>query len=111
MRVLDPSGKPLSGATLDWWQAAYSGEYDGAKHSLRGTCATGQDGIVDVLSVPPGKYGPQNYMRAGHIHVIIHPPPDRNDLADLVTQMYICRANDEKEMGTDLYVNYFFYFP
>ena len=52
----------------------------------------------------PGKYGPEKHKRAGHVHAIIRPPKERKDLDGLVTQIYVCKANDEKELGTDLYV-------
>ena len=37
VRVLSPDGKPLKGATIDWWQADTEGGYYFATYTLRGT--------------------------------------------------------------------------
>lgn len=104
LRVADPSGNPVEGAQISLWQASGAGKYAFGTYALRGTCSTGHDGNVEILTVAPGKYGPEKYKRAGHVHAIIHPPKDRKDLDKLVTQIYVCKANDEKELGTDLCV-------
>jgi protocatechuate 3,4-dioxygenase beta subunit len=105
VRVLTPDGDPIANATLDIWQADSDGEYSLTSYSLRGKATTDANGHVEILTVPPGMYGPQFAKRAGHIHVIIRPPKGKADKYDeLTTQIYICKGNDSKWMQGDLCV-------
>lgn len=138
IRVLSPEGRPLKGATIDWWQADTEGSYYFASYTLRGTyvllisishidvplhtelmlsfaiiiipslrCSvtTDENGIAEVISVPPGVYGALGRVRAGHFHVKINPPKARKGeatLEDLTTQIYVCEKNDVKILKEDL---------
>lgn len=105
VRVLTPDGDPIANATLDFWQADTDGNYYGLDYTLRGKATTDADGYADVLTVPPGAYGPAFAKRSGHIHVVISPPKDKaNDFDNLTSQIYICPANDSKLLESDLYV-------
>ena len=92
-RVLDDAGRPLAGATLDFWQVAPSGFYwqqDPAQdpHNLRCKMTTGADGRYAFTTVRPCPYtipidGPAGAMlRAGgrhawrpaHLHFIVGAP-------------------------------------
>ena len=57
-------------------------------------------GDVEVLTVTPGTYGPEENVRAGHFHAIISDPT--RTWRSLTTQMYVCRGNDVEEMKPDL---------
>ena len=102
VRVLSPDGKPLRGATLDWWQADPNGSYYFSSYTLRGRVTTDRDGIAEVISVAPGVYGALGGVRAGHFHVKIYPPKSMPDLSELTTQIYVCEANDVKPLKADL---------
>ena len=98
--VQDPKGEPISNANVDVWQATSAGEYFLRTYRLRGQFKTGSKGEVEILSVPPGKYGPANLQRAGHFHIIIKDPKGRFE--DLTTQVYVCQGNQSTEMASDL---------
>ena len=103
--MLTPDGDPISGATLDIWQANSEGEYSLRDYTLRGKVTTDANGNVDVLTVPPGIYGLPFAKRAGHTHMIIQPPKDKaNQYDELTTQLYTCKGNDSKWMQADLCV-------
>ena len=89
-RVLDDAGAPVSGATLDFWQAAANGLYwqqDPVqdKHNLRCTMTTGVDGRYAFTTVRPGPYtvpydgpvgdllraGGRHAWRPAHFHFIV----------------------------------------
>lgn len=103
IRIVGPDGKPIPNAVLDWWQADEAGTYYYATYTLRGKARTDSEGYVEVLSVPPGPYGPAKVRRAGHFHIIVR-PPGKSHASGLTTQLYVCDGNDEKLLGTDLYV-------
>ena len=89
-RVLDDAGAPVTGATLDFWQAAANGLYwqqDPVqdKHNLRCTMTTGVDGRYAFTTVRPGPYtvpydgpvgdllraGGRHAWRPAHFHFIV----------------------------------------
>lgn len=102
VRILTPEGRPIRGATLDWWQADLNGDYSIRDYSLRGVVSTDADGVVEVLTTPPAYYG-FGTKRAGHFHVIIRPPKDQSGKWDsLTTQLYVCVNNNSKDLTVDL---------
>lgn len=102
--VKTPKGDPVPYATFDWWQADTAGVYSNTTYRFRGKFTADAQGVVEVLTVAPGEYGPQGHKRAGHFHVILTSGPENLGLETLTTQMYVCPNNDPKAMGTDLYV-------
>ncbi len=91
-RVLDRHGKPVSGAKLEIWQANAGGRYahPGDSHgeldpNFQGYARIAADahGRYSFLTVKPGAYPADGYMRAAHIHFDVTGRDDR-----LVTQMY-----------------------
>ena len=92
-RVLDPAGKPVAGARLDYWQAAANGLYwqqDSTqdKNNLRCTMATDETGRYAFTTVRPAPYevpcdGPvgdllraakRHAWRPAHLHFIVSAP-------------------------------------
>jgi catechol 1,2-dioxygenase len=92
-RVIDLSGEPIAGATLDIWQTASSGMYDvqdadQTPMNLRGIFTTGDDGGYEVRTVRPVAYqipgdGPAGELlrlnerhnwRPAHIHFVVDAP-------------------------------------
>ena len=92
-RVLDESGKPVTGAQLDFWQAAVNGKYwqqDPAQHphNLRFRMTTGEDGVYAFTTVQPAPYsvpydgpvgdllraGGRHAWRPAHFHFIVGAP-------------------------------------
>lgn len=63
-RVLDQSGRPMSHAWLDFWQADGNGRYDNAGFKLRGHQFTDKDGRYHLETVRPREYS----FRSPHIH-------------------------------------------
>lgn len=101
-----PSGDPLPNATIDLWQATTAGEYSFTSYRLRGIFTSDKNGLVEILTVAPGKYGPEGYKRAGHFHLIVRPEVGKEgETEELTTQIYVCEGNDVKEMGSD-FINY-----
>ncbi len=90
-RVLDRSGKPLSGALVEIWQCdangryIHSGDRGGAPRDLGfqgyGRCETGVDGAYRFRTIKPVPYP----GRAPHIHVAVRVPGQ----PPLVTQLYV----------------------
>lgn len=100
--VKTPKGDPVPFATVDWWQADTAGSYSATTYRFRGHFKTGADGVVEILTVAPGEYGPQGHKRAGHFHAIISPGETHSEYERLTTQMYVCPNNDSNGMNTDL---------
>jgi protocatechuate 3,4-dioxygenase beta subunit len=80
-KVLDPGGKPLSGAILEVWHADGRGVYDLAGYRYRATIVAGPDGSYRFLTLMPGHY-PERV--AQHIHYRVSAPGRKV----LVTQLY-----------------------
>lgn len=95
-KVTDTAGRPLSGATLEIWQASQNGLYDiqdpeQPKHNLRGVFITRADGRYEFRTARPYSYpiptdGPVGTMlratgrhqfRAAHIHALVSAPGHR----------------------------------
>ena len=105
VRVVSPDGKPIYGAELDWWQSDTTGSYYHRTYTLRGRVTTDENGYAEVLTVAPSPYGVGPAKRAAHFHVWIHAPsaqPGQTAYDDLTTQMYVCDANDNEIMKSDL---------
>ena len=80
-------------------QANTSGVYTHATYNNRGILRTSStSGSFEILTVPPGQYGPPQALRAGHIHAVI----SADGYESLTTQFYVCRGNDGKWMQSDL---------
>ena len=94
-RVLDRSGRPISRARIDIWQANAAGRYthplDGNNNApldpnFQGSAIflTDQEGRFRFRTVKPGAYRiPDGQLRTPHIHVDVTGRSDR-----LTTQMY-----------------------
>lgn len=102
-RVLDPTGNPIDGATLDIWQTAPNGLYssqdpDQDTYSFHALFTTGADGQYGFTTVRPVSYtvptdGPvgdlltatgRHPWRPSHLHYIIKAPGFRT----LVTEVF-----------------------
>lgn len=99
-QVLSTAGAPLPNVLLDWWQADTNGTYYHSRYRLRGTLRTDADGRFECLTVSPHEYGMGGLVRTAHLHVIFAAPGGER----VTTQLYICNANNPKEMNNDLYV-------
>jgi len=80
-KVLDPSGRPLSGASIEVWHANARGVYDFEGYRYRARLAVGADGTYRFLTLMPGHY-PERV--AQHIHYRVSVPGRKV----LVTQLY-----------------------
>ncbi|MEP6702113.1 MAG: protocatechuate 3,4-dioxygenase [Betaproteobacteria bacterium] len=99
-KVVDTTGRPLSGVLVEIWQANAHGRYqDSRDHSAQpldpnykgyGTCLTDAEGAYTFQTIKPVPYP----GRAPHIHFALTSPV----LPRLVTQMYVDGA---KENGRD----------
>jgi catechol 1,2-dioxygenase len=112
-RVLDPTGKPITGAVLDVWQTAANGMYEGQDKNqpafnLRGKVKTDRTGHYDFRTVLPVSYpipddGPVGKLlratgrhpyRPAHIHFII----SAKGYQPVVTQLF---ADIDKYIDSD----------
>ena len=97
-RVLDESGRPLSGALVEVWQANAAGRYRHVKDDHpapldpnftgAGRTITGVDGRYEFTTIKPGAYPWRNHdnaWRPAHIHFSLFGTEFRTRL---VTQMY-----------------------
>jgi protocatechuate 3,4-dioxygenase beta subunit len=93
VRVLDRTGRPVRGASLDLWQANAAGKYDHPNDTndapkdpnFQGFARLASDsaGLVRIVTVKPGSYPSGRRMRTPHLHWRISA-----GRADLTTQMY-----------------------
>lgn len=80
-KVLDATGKPLAGATVEVWQADGKGVYDLEGYRYRARVPAAADGSYRFQTLMPGHY-PQRV--AQHIHYRVSAPGRKV----LVTQLY-----------------------
>lgn len=80
-KVMDSSGKPLSGATVEVWHADGRGIYDLEGYRYRSRLAAAADGTYRFQTLMPGHY-PERV--AQHIHYRVSAPGRKV----LVTQLY-----------------------
>ena len=97
------SGKPVTGAVMDFWQADNQGLYDRIGTHLRGTVTTDAEGRYGIATVVPNDYSEhdgdpigelframgQPNTRAAHIHVKI----SVDGKLMLTTQMFMPTSN------------------
>ena len=103
LRILNPDGDPIPHAVVDIWQADSKGDYYFLDYTLRGKAMTDANGYVEILTIPPGMYGPEIFKRAGHLHMILCPPKSvAGKVHELTTQLYVCEGNDTKWMEPDV---------
>lgn len=112
-RVIDTEGKPISGATVDVWQASPEGLYENqdptqAEWNLRGRLVTDSQGTFRFRSVKPAGYpiptqGPVGQLlatehrhpfRPAHLHALIYKPGFKT----IATQVY---SADDPLLETD----------
>ena len=113
-RVTDTTGRPVSGAAVDVWQASAEGYYESqdptqADMNLRGKFTTDATGTVRFRSVKPAGYpipvnGPvgellraqgRHNMRPAHIHFLIYKPGFKTQFS----QVY---SSDDAHLETDV---------
>jgi protocatechuate 3,4-dioxygenase beta subunit len=95
-QVRDPECRPLSGATVEIWQASVDGRYNHPRDRHNpspldpnfqswGRQITEQDGRYLFKTIIPGQYpaGP-DWIRPSHVHFKIH----KQGFQELITQMY-----------------------
>jgi len=68
-RVLDPRGKPIAGAVVDFWQVDEFARYDNHGYRYRGHQFTDSRGRYQLITVRPRAYSALGTMRTPHIHV------------------------------------------
>jgi catechol 1,2-dioxygenase len=113
LRILDRSGAPIEGVTVDIWHTSPDGLYENqdatqAPMNLRGLFRTGADGLVTFRSVKPIGYPiptetvvgellrAQNRhpYRPAHVHALAF----KDGFKTLITQIY---ADDDPRIHTD----------
>lgn len=108
LNISAPDGTPLPNVLVDLWQADWTGGYAAATYALRGTARTDSRGRLEILTVPPGSYGPASHRRAGHFHLRISAPrvggDKKAEYGMLTTQLYLCPGNEAASMKSDLCV-------
>ena len=65
-RVLNPKGKPIAGAVVNFWHSSAAGEYDMVGYRYTGWVVTDDEGRYELTTIIPGAYQPRE---AKHIHV------------------------------------------
>ena len=65
-RVLNPGGRPVAGAVVNFWHCDHDGEYDMAGYRYTGYVVTDEDGRYELTTIVPGAYLPR---QAKHLHV------------------------------------------
>ena len=64
--VLNPEGKPITGAVVSFWHASHAGEYDMVGYRYSGYVVTDEAGRYELTTIVPGAYQPR---QAKHLHV------------------------------------------
>jgi protocatechuate 3,4-dioxygenase beta subunit len=110
VRVIDEACEPVPGAEVEIWHADASGDYssfeDGGSGKdegegttfLRGFQTADADGILEFLTIYPGRYG----GRAVHIHLRARIEGD----TVLTTQLYFDEVYTEAVMATGEYAQF-----
>lgn len=84
-KVIDPSGKPVAGATVDLWQANHAGEYDFTNNfQFRGKVLSDENGNYQIPTVLPGNYCDDGRWRVKHIHFTASAP----EHVEVTSQIY-----------------------
>jgi protocatechuate 3,4-dioxygenase beta subunit len=108
-QVLTRSGKPISGALIDFWQADGNGLYDNVGYRLRGHQFTDDQGRYRLETVIPGNYG----GRTKHIHVKVQAadgtalitqlffPDEENNQRDSIFRSELLVSLNETEQGQE----------
>ena len=65
-RVLNPKGRPVAGAVVNFWHSSAAGEYDMAGYRYTGYQVTDERGRYALTTIIPGAYQPRE---AKHLHV------------------------------------------
>jgi protocatechuate 3,4-dioxygenase beta subunit len=82
--VFNKNCAPLTGATIEIWQADHAGRYDNAGFALRTKLVTDSNGRFELSSIIPGHYKNGAQFRPAHLHAKVHHPLHRS----LTTQLY-----------------------
>jgi protocatechuate 3,4-dioxygenase beta subunit len=64
-RVLNPKGRPIAGAVVNFWHCDRKGEYDMAGYKYTGYVVTDEAGRYELTTIIPGWYQPR---QARHLH-------------------------------------------
>jgi protocatechuate 3,4-dioxygenase beta subunit len=91
-RVLNPEGKPIPHAVLDFWQSDDKGNYDMVGDLLRGHVYADDQGRYQIETIVPACYEPR---QARHIHVKV-----QGVSRPMTTQLYF---SDDPERVKDNY--------
>jgi protocatechuate 3,4-dioxygenase beta subunit len=84
-RVLNPSGKPIPNAVVNFWMSDDEGNYDMIGYDLHGWTVTDAEGRYRMEMIEPACYEPR---QAKHIHVKV-----QGDSRPLTTQLFL--SDDE----------------
>jgi len=110
LRVLDRGCAPVSGAVVEIWHTDASGDYSafadggggkdeaGGTTFLRGSQRSGDEGIVEFLTIYPGWYR----GRAVHIHVRVH----IDEATVLTSQLYFDETYTESVYASGVYAEF-----
>jgi protocatechuate 3,4-dioxygenase beta subunit len=80
-RVLNPSGKPIPNAVVNFWMSDDEGNYDMIGYDLHGYTVTDGEGRYHMEMIEPACYEPR---QAKHIHVKV-----QGDSRPLTTQLFL----------------------
>jgi protocatechuate 3,4-dioxygenase beta subunit len=84
-RMLDPRGKPIPGAVIDFWQVDQFVRYDNHGYRYRGHQFTDSQGRYQLITVRPRAYSAMGVSRTPHIHLKAKGPSSRV----LTSQLYL----------------------
>ncbi|MBV9322593.1 MAG: hypothetical protein JO352_02260 [Chloroflexi bacterium] len=84
-RVLNPEGKPIPNAVVNFWMSDDEGNYDMIGYDLHGYTVTDAEGRYHMEMIEPACYEPR---QAKHIHVKV-----QGDSRPLTTQLFL--SDDE----------------